>query len=441
MIIPVFYSPFVNTDISWLLQLNEAGSLLSSQLGDKSLENSLNQLNTFNQFGNSLIFCENSNRFSVAESVRKAGAPVTGIYVQETVMHPLIQIACAAHRCEPADILLCINQSVRYIDFIAFIKQVVEAEPEAVFGNLVQFRAEKGELVQDGMEFDNSEVETFSSTGVYMMRAGEILSMIKNLSPEIYYLSQQAIEFSHDDLDFVRLSHQHLALCPQIESEHFLNLDKQFRTNLESRYLSKTPKEWNQLWTSMNKNKQGNVLDGRIFTHHTVNSYLVAGRRSITGVGLENMIVIDSADSILVADMAYAAALPNLLETVKADVLSTNKISKTYRPWGYFESLEQTDSVQVKRLVVSPGARLSLQSHQYRSEHWVVIQGNALVRNGDNTFNLHPSESTFIPAQTIHQLTNEGEELLEIIEVQTGSYFGEDDIERFEDDYGRIKAA
>ena len=169
---------------------------------------------------------------------------------------------------------------------------------------------------------------------------------------------------------------------------------------------------------------------------------LLSSSRLVAGVGLDNIVVVETADAILVADKRRTQDVKHVVAKLKAQGhLLTHTHRKTHRPWGWYDSIDSGDRFQVKRIVVHPGASLSLQMHHHRAEHWIVVQGTAEVTNGDRTFLLGENESTYIPLGHVHRLTNPGKLPLEIIEVQSGSYLGEDDIVRFEDSYGRVSAA
>ena len=195
---------------------------------------------------------------------------------------------------------------------------------------------------------------------------------------------------------------------------------------------------WSSLWEISDKDSEGNVLRGDVVTHNTINSYIRSEDILVTTLGIENLIIVSTKDALLVADKNSDQDLKKLLIKLKnssRSELDSNR--EVFRPWGKYDSLSISDYYQVKKITVKPDAKLSLQLHNHRSEHWVVISGQAKVTIGENTFILNQNESTYIPAKTVHSLENETEEDLEIIEIQTGSYFGEDDIIRLEDKYGR----
>jgi mannose-1-phosphate guanylyltransferase/mannose-6-phosphate isomerase len=195
---------------------------------------------------------------------------------------------------------------------------------------------------------------------------------------------------------------------------------------------------WDAVWKVMNKNSANNVTAGDVVTVETFGSYVQAESRLVTTVGLSNVIVIDTADALLVADMNHAQLVKDVVKKLEGRV-EAELHRKVFRPWGSFESVAVGHGYQVKHIVVNPGQALSLQLHHQRSEHWTVIQGEAVVEVGEETRHMRRNESVYIPVETRHRLTNESSSLLEVIEVQIGDYLGEDDIVRFEDNYGRVE--
>jgi mannose-1-phosphate guanylyltransferase/mannose-1-phosphate guanylyltransferase/mannose-6-phosphate isomerase len=195
---------------------------------------------------------------------------------------------------------------------------------------------------------------------------------------------------------------------------------------------------WDALWQVGKKDGEGNVIHGDVLTHDVKNSYLHAESRMIAAVGLENHVVVETADAVLIAPRDRVQEVKKIvsqLKNVMREEAATHK--KVYRPWGSYEGIDLSNNFQVKRITVKPGARLSLQKHFHRAEHWVVVRGTAIVTKDKEEFVLKEDESTYIPLGVIHRLENPGRIDLELIEVQSGSYLGEDDIVRFEDVYGR----
>ena len=205
--------------------------------------------------------------------------------------------------------------------------------------------------------------------------------------------------------------------------------------------------DWNDIgsWSALRdvgeQDDAGNVAQGDVITHDVRNSYLRAESRLLTAVGVENLVIVETADAVLVADADQVQDVKRLVERLSADHRPEVSLHKTvYRPWGSYETLVSAERFQVKRIVVNPGQQLSLQMHHHRAEHWIVVKGTARVTCGEREFTLGEDQSTYIPLGNQHRLANPGVIPLELIEVQSGSYLGEDDIVRFEDKYGRAKS-
>ncbi len=196
---------------------------------------------------------------------------------------------------------------------------------------------------------------------------------------------------------------------------------------------------WDALWEANEKDDSGNIASGDVIIEGSSNSYVHSGSRLVAAVGMENAIIIETADAVLVADRSKAQSVKLIMESLESSKREEAENQKlVHRPWGTYESISKADGHQVKHIVVNPGGKLSLQMHHYRAEHWTVIKGTGLITCGEKEFSLSENESTFIPKGSVHRLTNAGQTPVELIEVQVGDYLGEDDIVRFEDIYGRV---
>jgi mannose-1-phosphate guanylyltransferase/mannose-6-phosphate isomerase len=196
---------------------------------------------------------------------------------------------------------------------------------------------------------------------------------------------------------------------------------------------------WRSLWDIAEKDGAGNAMSGDVLSEGARDSYLRSEGPLLAAVGIDNLIVVATSDAVLIAHRDSAQDVKKIVEGLERDGRNHHvHHRKVFRPWGSYESIDQGERFQVKRIVVKPGAKLSLQKHHHRAEHWIVVSGTAKVTRGDQEFLLHENESTFIPLGTTHRLENPGKIPLHLIEVQSGSYLGEDDIVRFEDNYGRV---
>lgn len=279
------------------------------------------------------------------------------------------------------------------------------------------------------------------NAGIFMMRTRELLAIAMALQPRMYEIARKAVAKASKDLDFLRLDPATWADMPA-ESFDYAFMEKAGIIGCVA-----FNGQWSDLgdWQAVGHlndiDEYGNVLRGAAYQINSENTLLWAEKEGqvLTAIGLKNIMAIAMGDAVLVADKACSQEVKVMVsELRKRGINQAKKSDREYRPWGWFETIMKNDSFHVKILHVYAGGCLSLQSHRYRSEHWVVIQGEAIVLRGDQEFKLHSNESTYIHAGDRHQLRNDSNEYLEVIEVQTGSYFGEDDIERYEDSYGRI---
>ena len=197
---------------------------------------------------------------------------------------------------------------------------------------------------------------------------------------------------------------------------------------------------WSALWDISNKDQDGNVLKGDVIAHSTANTYIHSDHRLVATVGVSDLVIVETKDAVLVAHKDKVQDVKKIVERINADGRNECKNHReVYRPWGVYDSVDNGERYQVKRITVKSGAKLSVQMHHHRAEHWIVVSGTAKVTNGDRTYLVTENQSTFIPVGQVHSLENPGVIPLELIEVQSGSYLGEDDIVRLEDKYGRVE--
>ncbi len=284
------------------------------------------------------------------------------------------------------------------------------------------------------------------NSGLFMVRASVWLKALEDCRPDILQACTQAMDCAVRDLDFVRPDAAAFTACPSD------SIDYAVMERLPARPELGIPAcvlplqagwsdlgAWDALWDVSARDANNNATVGDTVLHDCVDSLVLASSRLVAGVGLNNIVVIETPDAVLVVEKGQTQSVKHIVAHLKAQGHKlANTHRKTHRPWGWYDSIDSGERFQVKRIVVNPGATLSLQMHHHRAEHWVVVRGTAEVTNGERTFLLGENESTFIPLGHVHRLANPGKVPLEIIEVQSGSYLGEDDIVRFEDTYGRM---
>jgi len=314
----------------------------------------------------------------------------------------------------------------------------IKASQEAIDGAYkVEAFVEKPDLKTAERYFEKGNY--LWNSGMFMFKAETFISELTTHSPEIITSVNNAINNAKYDLDFIRLSKQAFELSPSDSIDYAL-MEKSNNVvvvPLDARWSDIGA--WQALYDIGKKDVNGNVFKGDVIAKDTTNTYIIANHHMVATIGVDNLIVVDTHDATFIATQDKAQEVKSIVESLKAKGRDEGiKNRKVYRPWGWYDSIEVGSFFQVKRLHINPGAKLSLQMHYKRAEHWVVVSGTATVIKEEEISVLKAGESTYIPIGTTHSLENKTKEQLEIIEVQSGAYLGEDDIVRFEDIYGRI---
>ena len=281
------------------------------------------------------------------------------------------------------------------------------------------------------------------NSGIYMMKASVWLNKIQQHQKSIYDACSKAFKDGKTDGVFFRLDEKSFCQSPN-DSIDYAVMEK-LSTN-DNEKLAVLPVDigwsdvgaWSSIWAINNKDSNNNYVEGDVITEDSHDCFIRSERGLITVIGCQDMIIVDSDDAILIADRNKTQDIKKVVDKLKKDKRTEYIMHrKNFRPWGYYDTIDKGKNFQVKRLTIYPGKRLSLQLHHQRSEHWVVVKGVATITKGEEQFVLHENESTYIPSETKHRLENAGDKILEIIEVQSGTYLGEDDIVRYDDDFGR----
>ncbi|WP_415718755.1 mannose-1-phosphate guanylyltransferase/mannose-6-phosphate isomerase [Maridesulfovibrio sp.] len=469
MIVPVILSGGSGTRLWPLSRKNHPKQLLNLTGEHSLLRNTVERGCALDDSGAPIVVCNESYRFMVAEELRSAGIEPDAIFLEPQGRNSAPAIAAAAFhiRDKDPDALMLVMPSDHAIhDLERFNSAISAAVQSARSGDLVLFgivpdRPETGYgyirtsgefepiVPQSVREFvEKPDLETAKSylqSGEYLWNAGiflfspdVFLEKLSQLEPEIYTACQNAVNKARVDLDFVRLDEESFMSSPA-ESVDYAVIEKVDN-------LSVVPFDggwsdigsWDSLMNERESDSAGNVITGDVLTENVGNSFLHSSSRLLGVVGVDDVIVVETTDAVLVAGREHGQEVSGLVNKLKEQCREeAEHHRRVYRPWGSYESVDTGDRFQVKRIIVKPGGVLSLQKHQHRAEHWVVVKGTAKVRVGDEEVLLHEDQSTYIPLGTMHRLENPGKIDLELIEVQTGSYLGEDDIQRFEDVYGR----
>jgi mannose-1-phosphate guanylyltransferase/mannose-6-phosphate isomerase len=426
-----------------------------------------------------LVIGQEDCRFLTAEQLRQIGRPATAIMLEPVGRNtaPALTIASLFAIAEEEDPVMAvmpadhiIAQPERFCD--ALRQAVVLAgegrivtlgvkptSPETGYGFIRRGNsigdtagAEIAEFVEkpDAQTAAGylAEGNYFWNSGIYILRASTWLAQIERFRPDILKACKAAMEASARDSDFVRVGKAAFAACPS-DSIDYAVMEKLAtpQSGSEDRDLvAMVPLEaswsdvgaWSALWELGDKDTDGNVLEGDVFAMNSRNNLVRAENRLVACIGMEDAVVVETADAVLVANRNQLHLVKDAVARLKADGRTEcDSHRKVQRPWGNYDSIDSGHRFQVKHIVVSPGASLSLQMHHHRAEHWIVVTGTARVTRGEEQFLLTENQSTYIPLGTVHRLENPGVVPLEMIEVQSGSYLGEDDIVRFQDHYGR----
>lgn len=413
-------------------------------------------------------------RFLLAEQMRQIGVEPAALLLEPCGRNTAPALTLAAFQAAEeggADPVLVIMAADHVIqDTEGFREAVAKAVPFAEAGRLVTFGIkplgpETGYgYIRLGASDDNGsyaverfvekpDIETAHeyvasgqylwNSGIFVIKASVWLDKIGQFRPDILAACQKAFEARSVDADFVRPGRDAFAVCPSDSIDYAV---MEPLTTQEIGEVMVVPLDagwsdvgaWSALWEIGDKDGSGNVLKGDVIAVDTSNT-LVISDRLIATVGVKDAVVVETPDAILVADRHQIQKVKDVVNTLKATKRSESTLHrKVHRPWGWYDSIDSGPRFQVKRIVVNPGGVLSLQMHHHRAEHWIVVSGTARVTKGEEVFLVTENESTYIPLGVQHRLENPGSLPLEMIEVQSGSYLGEDDIVRFEDTYGRV---
>ena len=441
---------------------------------DTLLQQTQQRLKGLPGLGAPLLICNEDHRFIVAEQLRQIGVEPQAILLEPIGRNTAPAVAVAAlqataHGEDPLLLVLAADHVIR--DAATFRATVAAGMAAAEAGQLVTFgivptAPETGygyiEAAQSLLganvpvpiarfveKPDRATAEQFLATGrftwnsgMFLFKASAILAELERLAPEVVSACRSSLEHESADLDFLRLEREAFASCPSVALDVAVmeRTDRGAVLPLEAGWSDVG--SWSALWETADQDSDGNVLRGRVISEGSRNCYLRSEHRLVVGLGVEDLVVVETDDVVLVAHRDQAQevkAIVGLLEREGAPESKAHR--KIYRPWGSYDGVTEGERWQVKRIVVNPGASLSLQMHHHRAEHWIVVQGSALVEKDGRQEMVSENQSTYIPLGCRHRLSNPGKIPVELIEVQSGPYLGEDDIVRFEDRYGRSDAS
>jgi mannose-1-phosphate guanylyltransferase/mannose-6-phosphate isomerase len=444
---------------------------------DKTLlQNTLSRLDGLNasvDVKNPVIICNEAHRFLVAEQSAQIYKNISNIILEPKGRNTAPALTVASLNNEDAIILMMpadhlISKIELFHDAISAGIEMAQQDylvtfgikpnaPETGYGYIhmgEEIKMIKSQAVHAISGFTEkpelSIAEDYLSSGKYlwnsglfMMKASVWLEKIKQYQIEIYDACVNAFKKGTQDGMFFRLDEASFLNSPS-DSIDYAVMEKLAVANND--HLAVIPIDvgwsdvgaWSSVWDIHNKDNNNNHIEGDVIAEQTTNCLIKSERGLIVTIGCKDMVIVDTDDTIMIADKNKAQDVKKIVDQLKNENRNESLTHrKVYRPWGSYDSIDMGESFQAKRLIVNPGKKLSLQSHAKRAEHWVVVKGVATVTKGEETFLLNENESTYIPLGVKHRLENAGDKLLEIIEVQSGSYLGEDDIVRYDDDFGR----
>ena len=469
-IIPVILSGGSGTRL-WPLSRQEYPKQYLPLAGDNTmLQETILRLEGLENLANPIIVCNADHRFIVAEQCQQIGIKNPVILLEPVGRNTAPAIAAAALQSLKYlgdSILLVLSADHVIKDVGAFHQAINIANQQAQSGKLVTFGIVATDAntgygyIKSSKENDKSvyKVEEFIekpdlktaefyleqgsylwNSGMFMFKATMLIDELTTHSPEIVSSVNEAVNNAKQDLEFFRLNKKAFESSPSNSIDYAImeKSDNVVVVPLDAGWSDVG--SWSTLYDIGVKDSSGNLLTGDVTVRDTTNTYINASNHMVTTVGVDNLVVIDTPDATFIASQNKAHEVKFIVESLQKkgrDEAHSNR--KVYRPWGWYDSIEVGKHFQVKRLHVNPGEKLSLQMHHKRAEHWVVVSGTATVINGEAALTLTEGDSTYIPIGTTHGLENKTNEQLEIIEVQSGTYLGEDDIVRFEDIYGRVK--
>ncbi|HAL1684625.1 TPA: mannose-1-phosphate guanylyltransferase/mannose-6-phosphate isomerase [Escherichia coli] len=469
MIIPIIMAGGSGTRL-WPLSRSLYPKQFLSLINENSLlQETLKRLDGLNCLP-PVIVSNNEHRFIVAEQLRQFGVDDFQIILEPVGRNTAPAVALAALKSlelhgDHHMLVLAADHAIQDIE--AFHAAVLAAEQESVDNKLVTFGIvptkpetgygyiKKGEQVKNSVFKVNSFVEKpdletaknyleqkcyLWNSGMFMFKASVYLDELKKFRPDILAACKESLSSASTDLDFIRLNSNVFAECPDESIDYAVMEKTQDCVVIPLDADWSDIGSWTSLWEISEKDEHENVSHGDVINYNSRNNYIYSEGSLISTVGVNNLIIVQTKDALLVAQQDNVQDIKKIVEILKKQKRSEHiSHREVYRPWGRYDSVERGDRYQVKRITVKPGECLSTQMHHHRAEHWVVVAGTAKVTCGERTFFVTENESTFIPIGTVHTLENPGKIPLEVIEIQSGVYLGDDDIVRLSDKYGRVE--
>jgi len=414
-----------------------------------------------------LAVCNEDHRFMMAEQLWEIGVKPAAIILEPMGRNTAPAVAMAALTATSEDDVLLILPADHVIsDLDVFHKAVVQAkalaeqgflvtfgivptEPETGYGYIKRDTLQHGSAYSVAAFVEKPDAETakhylksgdfYWNSGMFAFKAGSFLTELEKFNPDMLVICRQALKAAKVDMDFVRLDKEIFSTCPADSIDYAVmeKTDKAVVIPLDAGWNDVG--SWSALWDVTDKDPFGNAICGDVLTVDTRNSFIHAQSKLVAVIGVNDLVIVETDDAVMISSKDRVQEVKQIVGQLKALGRSEADIHrKAYRPWGHYDLVDTGERHQTKRIVVKPGGKLSVQKHHHRAEHWVVVKGTALVTKGDEKLLITENESIYIPLGIVHCLENPGVIPLEIVEVQSGSYLGEDDIVRFDDQYGRV---
>jgi mannose-1-phosphate guanylyltransferase len=464
-IIPVILSGGSGTRL-WPLSRKSRPKQFLAISSDKTMfQDTLLRLDTPNISSQPMVICSDDHRFMVAEQLRELDMTAKSIILEPIGRNTAPALTVASLASDPEAILLILPSDHVIADKEAFHQAISIAQPLAESGQIVTFgivptHAETGfGYIEAGdssnkdwlpitrfVEKPNAETAQtyldaghfFWNSGMFMFKASKLLAEMKSFRPDIVDACSDAFNKANKDMDFTRLDSNAFEQCPSDSIDYAVmeKTDSAIVVPLDAGWSDLG--SWTSLWEAGIKDGNNNIIKGDVVQKSSTNCYIHSEHRLVTTLGLDKVIVVETADAVMVAHPDFVQDVKALVDQLKNENRSESESHRQiYRPWGKYDSVDVGERYQVKRITVNPGAKLSVQMHHHRAEHWIVVSGTAKVTIDGKEQLLAENQSTYVPIGSIHSLENPGKVPVEMIEVQSGSYLGEDDITRYEDLYGR----
>lgn len=475
MIIPVILAGGSGTRL-WPLSRQLYPKQFMRLVEDQTLlQSTLSRLSELDDIQPPIVLCNDEHRFIVAEQLRELNIKPRAIVLEPVGRNtaPALAVAAMMAQSDNADALLLALPADHHINDVRSLHEtVMKGARHALQGKMVTFGIvpktpetgygyiRKGEPLVDGDNAKGPPVWQISrfvekpnldkaksylesgdycwNSGMFIFKAGHLLGELEKQSPNIVKACKAAVDKGCSDLDFFRLDRESFEKCPSDSIDYAVMEKTTSGVMVAFDGGWSDLGSWEALWQAGQKDNRQNVVHGDTCLQDVDNSFVYATSRLVTAVGLNRHVVVETKDVVFVAPRDYVQQVKALVQQLKGQNRTETQTHKdVYRPWGSYEDMDLSQRFAVKRITVKPKAKLSLQKHLHRAEHWVVVKGTALVTKGDEQFILKEDQSTYIPLGVVHRLENPGKIPLEMIEVQSGSYLAEDDVERLDDVYGR----